>query len=159
MALVYPQLFDAKSLERYMLESAALVPHLHCKIASLTATQLVLAVPLPPNINHKGMAFGGSLHAVATLACWGMMSSYVGALAQGVSVVISRSEVDYLAPVREDFEVSCLWPEKDRVHVFMSTLVQRGKARMELEASVTLRDGTRALAYKGTFAAMRIAKT
>ena len=43
------------------------------KVESLDEDYLTLFAALAPNINHIGTAFGGSLHGLATLACWGVV--------------------------------------------------------------------------------------
>ena len=62
------------------LSPAALEAFLHAKIPLTKAMglraietgprQIVLEAPLEPNINHLGSVFGGTLHALPTLACY-----------------------------------------------------------------------------------------
>ncbi len=56
--------------------------------ASLIAS-LTLAVPLAPNINDKGCAFGGSLTSLMTLASWGVVEL---ALARAVGAEGERAD-------------------------------------------------------------------
>ena len=157
----FKQVFDVCALEVYLLSSAALVPYLNVTITQLTASSLTLAAPLAPNINHKGMAFGGSLHAIATLACWGLLSSYLGEYRQdtgGVSIVVSRSEVDYLLPVTNDFTITATLDDLSQWQRFMTSLKQHSKARLVLTAELLLAGGESALNYRGEFAAKRISR-
>jgi thioesterase domain-containing protein len=153
MVTMHQRIRDAQVLEAYMQSSAHLVPHLGLSVASLSPLSLTLAAQLYPNLNHKGMAFGGSLHAIATLSCWAFLSSYVGTLDEGVSILISRSEVDYLLPVTSDFSVTCARADEKAWEIFLRTYTQRGKARIELGADIVRASGESALKYRGSFVA------
>ncbi len=68
--------------------------------------RVILSAPLQPNINHKKTAFGGSLHSLTTLACFSLVHVNVKG-----EIVISGSEIEYLAPVTADFQAECKMPD------------------------------------------------
>jgi thioesterase domain-containing protein len=106
-------------------------------VLQASADSVELKAPLKANINHNQTAFGGSIHSVAILTCWllvtraladaGLVSEYV---------VIQGSEIDYKTPVDEDFFAKVKWPKKADHEAFLQTLKKRGRARIELTAHV-----------------------
>lgn len=116
--------------------------------------KVVLQAPIANNINDKLTAFGGSLHAVATLACWSLiyMNLKIECL-DGVQVFISESQVDYLSPVTKDFSAECRFPDESEWNAFMKMFKRKGKARITLHSKIY--DGDKlCVDYRGTFAAI-----
>jgi thioesterase domain-containing protein len=114
-----------------------------------------LEAPFAKNINHKKTVFGGSLHAVATLACWGFLHTHLTAyLRYSVHIVIAKSEIDYLSPVSKDFKTECCLPELVSWEYFLKTLVKKRKARVQLHAQI-YQDGILCVNYVGTFVAIK----
>ena len=60
-------------LERKLREEIPLARAMDLRVADYDGQALTLAAPLPPNINDKGCAFGGSLASLMTLAGWGLV--------------------------------------------------------------------------------------
>ncbi len=129
---------------------------IHVEHAS--AHKVVLFAPFANNINHKKTVFGGSLHAVATLACWTLI--YVKlkqANLKHCQIVITSSEVAYQAPVDADFRAVCAIPEEAVWQRFIKTLLLKGKARITLSAGIHHK-GRMCVDYQGTFAAFASTK-
>lgn len=114
---------------------------------------IMVSAPLKNNINHKMTAFGGSLHAVATLACWSFLYQQFIEQLEKIEIVISHSEIDYLLPVICDFKAICYQPENDTWAKFHKILTKKDKARIVLKANI-LQDNQLAVAYQGTFVVM-----
>jgi thioesterase domain-containing protein len=113
---------------------------------------LVLGAALAPNLNHKQTAFGGSLNSLATLACWGLIQLLVRDYGQTITVVIQESSVQFLKPVTHDFEALCPPPPPAVHEKFLRILERKGRARLELEATIHS-DGDVALRFRGQFVA------
>jgi thioesterase domain-containing protein len=113
---------------------------------------LVLGAPLAANLNHKQTAFGGSLNSVTTLACWGLIQLLVRDCGRAITVVIQKSSVQFLKPVTQDFEAICPPPPAAVHEKFLRTLERKGRARLELEATIHS-DGDVALRFRGQFVA------
>jgi len=95
----------------------------------------VLRAPLAANRNHQGTAFGGSLNAIATLACWSAI--WLALREAGVPgvVVIQDSAIRYLRPVTTDFTATAdLGP--DKLEKLLETLRRRGRGRITVAATV-----------------------
>ena len=113
---------------------------------------MVLGAALAPNLNHKQTAFGGSLNSLATLACWGLIQLLVRDRGPAVTVVIQESSVQFLKPVMRDFEAICPPPPAAALEKFLRTLEHKGRARLELEATIHS-SGEIALRFRGRFVA------
>ena len=140
------------NLESYLYQNIPLSKAMGIKIHHESADKVILFAPFANNINHKKTVFGGSLHAAATLACWCLL--YLNVHDPSLQIVITKSEIDYLAPVDSDFTVECLMPEKSIWERFMQMLQSKGKARILLAAKIMHNDKL-AVDYQGVFAVLK----
>src|SRR5665647_2180784 len=101
-----------KLIEAYLYENIPLSEAMGIKVEYASLDKIILKAPLKNNINHKKTVFGGSLHAVSTLACWCLLYVNLAIASKDVlQIVITKSEVNYISPVNDDFKVECLMPE------------------------------------------------
>ena len=115
---------------------------------------LRLAAPLPPNINDKGNAFGGSLASVMTLAAWALMSMKLEDAGHAADVYVQDSMLRYIAPLYDDLIAEArLVPGQDWDNV-IATFAQRGKARAQLTARILDSKGTLCCTLEGRFVAL-----
>jgi thioesterase domain-containing protein len=147
-----PALEMLRALERTLHEEIPLTRTMGVTVARCDARGLVLGAALAPNLNHKQTAFGGSLNSLATLACWGLIQLLVRDRGQAATVVIQESSVQFLKPVMQDFEATCPLPPGPVIERFLHMLERKGRARLELEASVHSGDEV-ALRFRGQFVA------
>ena len=111
-------------IETYLYENIPITKAMGIHVEHASAHKVVLFAPFANNINHKKTVFGGSLHAVATLACWTLI--YVKlkqANLKHCQIVITSSEVAYQAPVDADFRAVCAIPEEAVWQRFIKTLL------------------------------------
>jgi thioesterase domain-containing protein len=123
-------------------------------VASWDGRAVRLAAPLAPNVNHRDTAFGGSLSAAATLAGWSALWLLLDAHGMEYPVVIQDASIDYRHPVTADFTVECALPEAPVVERFLATLRERGRARLELVATVRSPD-RELVTFRGRYVALR----
>ncbi|MGV3614951.1 MAG: YiiD C-terminal domain-containing protein [Fimbriimonas sp.] len=116
----------------------------------LTEGEVRLRAPLEPNVNHRGTGFGGSLAAVATLAAWSALRVRLGDSAR---LVVVRQTTEYLRPVEGEFEGFAQLPEGAALDAFLAAYGRRGRARIEVDATI-VSAGATALTQRGTFAAL-----
>jgi thioesterase domain-containing protein len=129
---------DTTTLERYLYEHIPLSQHLGVRVLHADPTGVRLRAPLAPNLNHRQTAFGGSLSAVAILAAWSYLHCALGGAGTGRRIVIQSNSIEYLAPVTGDFDAYCRAPAADRWAHFDRTLARRQRARLELDAELTV---------------------
>lgn len=73
-------------------------------IKELTRHRCVVSAPLKENHNHKGTAFGGSLFAACTVACYGLLYSLANKTKSSpLQIVITEARIVYSRPIQEDF--------------------------------------------------------
>ena len=106
--------------------------------------------PVALNSNHLRTAFGGSINAVATLAAYGFLWLEINDAA--AHVVVAKSAIRFLRPVREMIRATCLPPDRKRLASFRSDFEQKRKARITLRVQVT-EAGETAAEFEGRFVA------
>lgn len=124
----------------------------------ITVTQydgehLALSAPIERNINHKATAFAGSLNSVVTLAGWGMIWLLLKELGIAATIVIQDSASHYRRPVTRDFTAICSKPPAEQVEQFARTLREKGRARLELAATISERDAL-VMSFQGRYVAL-----
>ncbi|RYG68370.1 thioesterase, partial [bacterium] len=67
---------------------------IHVEVAS--PARILLSAPLPPNLNHRGTAFGGSISSLAILAGWSWLWVMLRERAVLPELVIQTAKTDYL---------------------------------------------------------------
>lgn len=143
-------------LENYLLEHIPISSAMGVSVYSASPKKIVLSAPFSNNINHKKTVFGGSLHAVTTLACWSVLHVNLAEL-HNVQIVIASSEIAYLAPVASDFKAECCLPELGDWGRFLKILEKKGKARVKLNAKI-FQGHQLCVEYSGVFAALKHGK-
>ncbi|MBA2368402.1 MAG: YiiD C-terminal domain-containing protein [Candidatus Protochlamydia sp.] len=144
-----------KSLENYLRENIPISAAMNIGVDLASSKEIILSAPISININHKRTVFGGSLHAVATLACWSLLHVNFQTLKENFQIVITKSETSYLAPVATDFKAECTLPNPSDWELFIYRLQKKGKARIKLSAQIFQYDQL-CVDYSGTFAAIKI---
>ncbi|WP_454832777.1 YiiD C-terminal domain-containing protein [Pseudoxanthomonas wuyuanensis] len=115
---------------------------------------LRLSAPLSANVNDKGTAFGGSLTSLMTVAGWGLLTLRLQLAGLKADVFVADSAIRYLAPLRSDLQAQAALAQDQSWEDFVQTLRQRGRARIQVLARVTLPDGAMATTLSGRFVAI-----
>ncbi len=118
---------QSQDLEKYLLEHIPISAAMGVRVETSTAAKTVLSAPFSNNINHKKTVFGGSLHAVATLACWSFLHvNLIELIDDSMQIVIASSEIQYIAPVSTDFKAECHQPAAEEWERFLTILRKKG---------------------------------
>jgi thioesterase domain-containing protein len=123
------------------------------RVAHYNGEQLALTAPIERNINHKATAFAGSLNSVVTLAGWGMIWLLLKELDIAATIVIQDSSNHYRRPVTQDFTAICSRPGPEQVEQFAHMLREKGRARLELAATISERD-VLVMSFQGRYVAL-----
>lgn len=154
MSELVPDSLSAKALEAFLHEKIPLTKAMGLRVAESSAQRLVLEAPLDKNVNHLGTAFGGSLHALPTLACYAGLWTLLREAGIDGHVVVKQSQAYYRQPVTGMLRAVCARPQAAAVQEFISDLQRHKKARMELSASVEGANGKPAVEFSGSFVAV-----
>jgi thioesterase domain-containing protein len=150
--MIAPSLETLTDLQQTLHAEIPLTHAMGVRVVRADRDGLVLGAALAPNLNHKQTAFGGSLNSLATLACWALIQLLVRDGSQAITVVIQESQVQFLKPVTQDFEAICPPPPAAVHEKFLRMLERKGRARLELEATIHC-GGEVALRFRGQFVA------
>jgi len=132
--------FDPARIEAYLHAHIPISRAMGIAVSEASPVMVALRAPLEPNVNHRSTGFGGSAASVAILACWTLAHLRVTATGRPTRVVIQRGETDYLLPIRGAFSATCRLDDEATWERFERTLLRRGRARIELSATVTSED-------------------
>jgi thioesterase domain-containing protein len=139
-------------LERFLHEKIPLTVAMGVHVAECNESRLILTAPLAPNRNHLHTAFGGSLHALATLSGYGMLWWLLGE--PDAHIVIRESTIRYLHPVPADLTAICDAPPAASMERFRRNLARKGKARIHLPARIERGDES-VVEFEGIFIALK----
>lgn len=118
---------------------------------------LGLNAPLAPNINDKHCAFGGSLASLLTLTGWALVELEMEARGLHGEVFVQDTNLRYIAPVWGELHAVARLDEGESWTSFFEALAARGKARVQIRASIDS-DGEPATLMQARFVA-RLPKT
>ena len=149
-----PDSLSEHDLTSFLHAQIPLTQAMGLRVAENNARWLVLEAPLAKNVNHLGTAFGGSLHALPTLACYAGLWTLLREAGIDGHVVVKHSEAFYRAPVTGTLRAVCARPPADLVARFIADLHRHKKARMELTAVVEGANGKPAVEFSGSFVAV-----
>ena len=140
-------------LKNYLYENIPLSLALGVEVVQAEKAKVILKAPLAPNVNHQKTVFGGSLHALATLASWSLVFLNLQEKKIDSEIVIASSKIKYMRPVTEDFEAVSFLEQEGNWKRFEEMLKRFKKAKISLKAHI-FQDGKLAVDYEGEFAAI-----
>ncbi|EDY18761.1 thioesterase domain protein [Chthoniobacter flavus Ellin428] len=142
---------SAAALEKFLHEKIPLTVSMGVQVTECNDQQLILTAPLEPNHNHLGTAFGGSLHALATLSGYGLLWWLLRE--PEAHIVIRESTIRYERPVHDVLRAVCSSPPAQEMERFRKDFGRKGKARIALEAAI-VQDNEIAAYFRATFVAI-----
>jgi len=154
MSKLVPESLSARGLEAFLREKIPLARAMGLHVAESNARRLVLEAPLDQNSNHLGTAFGGSLHALPTLACYAGLWTLLCEAGFDGHVVVKRSQAYYRLPVEGRLRAVWERPPETTVQEFIHNLRRHKKARMELSAIIEGPKHKPAVDFTGSFVAL-----
>jgi thioesterase domain-containing protein len=126
----------ARKLVTFMRDEIPLAQSMDLRLDACDERHLAIAAPLPPNVNDKGCAFGGSLVSAMTLTGWGLVELELRMRGLDCDVFVGESTVRYLEPVWTDFVSEARLAGEARWDTFFDTLASRGRARIDVVCRV-----------------------
>lgn len=115
---------------------------------------LRMRAPLATNVNDKGTAFGGSMTSLMTLAGWGLVTLRLQQAGLVADVFVADSHVHYRKPLYADLVADAMLAPGETWEPFLATFMQRGRARIELQARILLPEGGIAAELAGRYVAI-----
>ena len=145
-------------LQAYLYRHIPLSSALGVRVDAAGFPEVRLSAPIAPNLNHQQSAFGGSLSALAILSAWSWLHLRLQTMPFSGQIVIQGNSMEYLVPAIADFTATCRSPGTERWALFERTLTQRNRARIELDAEVSVGE-TLIANFRGQYVALRDASS
>ncbi len=149
------QILVIQEINDYLNRYVPLFTAMQARLARCDETGLGIVAPLEPNINDKGIAFGGSMAALAALTGWAMTRTTLTQHSESAEIVITDSRPQFLRPVRGDIVTECPRPDAETVERFIQTYRQHGKARWTVEVLIRTENGEPAMSFTGQYGIFR----
>lgn len=139
-------------LDQFFAQHLPITQYLNMRCHRYDGEVFSLAIDLAPSLNDKLTAFGGSLYCACVMNGWGLI--YLQARQRGVkpNMVVTRGEIDYLAPVTDEpiiatavSPLEIVWDEA------IARVKDRGKQRFGVTSSISS-GGREAVRFKGEYA-------
>lgn len=103
--------------------------------------ELVLRVPLSPNINDKGTAFAGSITALGSITGWCLLTLWAEREIGACHVAVFDAHFKFRKPLRGDFTASVRLPAPEDCKTLKYAVTKRGKGRVTLRIALADADG------------------
>lgn len=140
-----------REAEKFFHEQIPVTRAMGVRVKPIDKGTVAVEAPVALNYNHLRTAFGGSIHAIATLAAYGCL--WLALRDPTLHFVIAKSSIRYLRPVRETIRAVCTSPSEAELKRLRGTLAAKGKARIRLDVTVEEK-GAVAAEFTGTFVAV-----
>jgi thioesterase domain-containing protein len=113
--------------------------------------RMSMSMPLAPNRNHQYSAFAGSLNALCTVVGWGTVFMLLRDEGRPGNIVIRRSSIRYLRPVRDELIVARGLPLDPEGETFFYELLRsKGRSKIDVATEIADIDGTLA-SFQGSY--------
>lgn len=143
----------APELETFLHERIPLSRAMQVTVHEASPRQVVLGIPLLPNINHQDTVFGGSASALAILAAWSLLHTKLAAAGYKTRLVIQRNTMSYEQPIMGNFTARALAPAGDAWGAFTRMLERKGRARISVSSTLWY-EGHEVGHFEGDFVAL-----
>ncbi len=131
---------DAQQLQTLLYREIPISQAHGITVTGLTETSIEISAPLAANRNIHKTAFAGSIFTVATLSGWSILNSFLWQRKLQADVVMSKSEIRYLAPVDSDFYATCSLPESHILDNFLAEFSSKKKSAIRLTVRINCAD-------------------
>ena len=139
-----------QEINDYLNRYVPLFPAMQARLDRCDETGLSMSAPLAPNINDKGIAFGGSMAAIASLTGWALTRATLKEHGETAEIFITDSNLKFMRPVRGEIVAECARPDPSVTARFIDSYRQRGKARWTVEVTIRA-DGELAMTFLGQY--------
>jgi thioesterase domain-containing protein len=142
----------ARRVNAYLARHVPITQAMGIRVRSCGADGVTMSAPLKPNINDKGIAFGGTLASILALSGWAFTDLALRAAGEAADVLIAVATIEYLAPVAGRIVARCPPPPDGELAQFLSAYRRRRRARLRLVTHVEWK-GARAAVCTATYVA------
>lgn len=111
--------------------------NLGIQIVKIDENQITVHGDYALNKNHLNIVFGGSIAAISITTAWSLVQHNIEQAGLKGNLVIKRQEIDYLLPVKTDFECVASFQSADGWDSFKKTYQEKGRAKIIVTAQIS----------------------
>jgi thioesterase domain-containing protein len=105
-------------------------------------------------LDHKSTVFGGSINCLMTVCGWAMTFINIKGIDSDAHIVIQKSNINYLVPIKEDFIAECDLTDEESKRKFIEMYTKHKKGRLSLKVSC-YNENTLLAEYEGQYVAFK----
>ena len=143
---------NKQEFEKFLHSKIPITKAMGIEVIEFTPSRVRMLAKLDANINDKMTAFGGSINGLMTICGWTMVFKNIKEMDSEADIVIKKSSINYLAPIREDFIAECELTDEEVRKEFIETYSRQKKSRLNLKISIKNKTTTFA-EYEGQYVA------
>jgi thioesterase domain-containing protein len=110
--------------------------NLGIQITKIDENQLTVHGDYALNKNHLNIVFGGSIAAISITTAWSLVQSKIEQAGLKGNLVIKSQEIDYLLPVKTDFECVASFQAEDGWESFEKAYQEKGRAKIVVTSQI-----------------------
>jgi thioesterase domain-containing protein len=131
-----------RKLEQTLAEEMPICTPMGIRPVRWDGRELAMQMPLAPNRNHQYSAFAGSLNALCTIVGWGNVFLMLHQRGLEGNIVIRRSQIRYLRPVRSEAIIAHSLPiDADAEGFFFELLQSKGHSKLDVSTEIADAEG------------------
>ncbi|QKF66772.1 putative thioesterase (yiiD_Cterm domain) [Arcobacter venerupis] len=126
-----------QELQNKLYNEIPLTKMMELQIKDYNINELITTVPLEPNINDKGTAFGGSLSTLSIISAWSLcwlISKELGF--DSNNIVIIKNETSFRKPVTNDIICHTKKPLLQEIKILKQKLENKKSASIKIESQI-----------------------
>lgn len=143
---------DRQEFEGFLHKNIPITKAMGIEVLQFTPSRVRMLAKFDANINDKLTAFGGSINSLMTICGWSMVFRNIKEIDSDVDIVIKKSSINYLAPIKEDFIAECELNNDKARKEFVETYSREKKSRINLKISIK-NETTTFAEYEGQYVA------
>jgi thioesterase domain-containing protein len=122
--------------EQFLHEKIPITKAMGLSVIEFTTSKVRMYANLEANINDKLTAFGGSINSLMTICGWAMVFINIKEIDVDAKIVIKKSNINYLAPIKENFIAECELSNEETKKDFLEMYAKHNKSRLNLKVSI-----------------------
>ncbi|URZ00204.1 YiiD C-terminal domain-containing protein [Clostridium felsineum] len=143
---------DKNEFQQLIHKQIPIINAMGIDVLEFTPYKVRISAKLNPNINDKGTAFGGSISCLMTLCGWAMTFANIKESYPDANIVIQKSTIEYLVPIKKDFIAECTLENEDDKKNFLEMYSKHKKGKLDLKVNCYDKD-VLLVKYQGRYVA------
>lgn len=123
---------DKFEFQQFLHHQIPITESMEISVLEFSPLKVKVLAKLEPNINHKSTAFGGSINCVMTVCGWALTFANIKDLDPEAHIVIRKSNINYLHPIKGDITAECTLTDNGRVERFLDMYTKHKKGILNL---------------------------